>query len=109
MAPRLIWVALACAGLLALSFVGVIGGCRPSTSYYEAHVAMHLSEGDSSEVIEEFLRREGWEWGFDRFSRRYTTGPSRYHHSNPSLAIFIYTDDEQRFLKVEARWIWTAI
>lgn len=109
MAARPVAFVLACIGLLALSFIGVVGGCRPSTSYYEAYVEMHLSEGNSFEVIEEFLDREGWVWNYDRFSKRYSAGPPQYRGRNPSLAIYIYTDEEKRFLRVEAHWIWTAI
>lgn len=74
----------------------------------------HLSPGDSSEKIEEFLKEQEWPFTYDRFAKRYQShNPKILEERNlfttKSISILLYVDESKAFLRAEVDEVYTGL
>lgn len=75
-------------------------------------IADELAVGAAPQAIEEFFLRHGIAYSYDRFAHRYQAiirGVSPDPRVDQAVSIFIYVDDQGRFVRAEAHDTFTAL
>ena len=72
----------------------------------------HLSPGDSSEKIEEFLKEQDWPVRYDRFRKRYSSeySPARKKYATgmkETVGVDIYVNDDMTFKEAVVEKVYT--
>jgi hypothetical protein len=97
----------------AILLSAITGACGPTLDVTPADVLTQidasLGPGDSSEAIEAYFSDEGLGVSFDGFNQRYQSiirhPESNYH----AIVIYVYVDEERRFIRAEAHDSYTTL
>jgi len=86
----------------SLMLVGCLSTLDTTPREVEEKINSYLKTGDGAEKIEAYFKKEGLEVSYDRFSNRYQS-IIRHSESNfHAITIYVYVDENKKFIRVES-------